>query len=58
LGERIETCGVGLDEFAEAVISDGFSRFSEGYFWTDFFAATIEDGIGTREDIEGGTKST
>ncbi len=51
MGEGVKACGVALDEFAEAVIGYGFSGFGKGKFGADFFAAAVEDRVGTGEDV-------
>jgi hypothetical protein len=56
LGEGVESGGVGFEQFAEAVVGDGFAGFGKGHFGAHFFAGAIEHGPCTAEDVEGGAK--
>ena len=55
-GEGVESGGVGLGEFLEAVVGDRFSGFGEGLFGADFDAVGGEDGVVAAEDVEGGAE--
>jgi hypothetical protein len=56
LGQGVESGGVGLEQFAEAVVGDRLAGFTKGFLGADFVASAIEDGPGAGEDVEGGTK--
>ena len=55
-GDGVESGGVGLGEFVEAVVGDRFAGFGEGLFGADFVAGGVEDGVVAAEDVEGGTE--